>query len=50
MRPNDHAELKSHGRLLDDMCKFYGGASHVMKHAVSSIDRIEAELEGFRDD
>jgi hypothetical protein len=50
VRPDDHASLKAHQQLLTDMGGFYDGAAHVMGDAAMALNRIEAELEGFRDD
>ena len=47
---DDYEEYESHTSLLTDMTQFYESASSVMKETTSGLNRVEAELEEFRDD
>ena len=48
--PDDHAELKSHKVLLNEMVKFYESSSNVMKETTAALNHVEAELTELRDD
>jgi hypothetical protein len=49
-RPDDWERYKSHRTLLEDITKFYKSASYVVEHTTAALNRMEAELEEFRDD
>ncbi|KAK4169661.1 hypothetical protein QBC43DRAFT_306494 [Cladorrhinum sp. PSN259] len=49
-RPDDHARLKSHEKLLVDMTHFYKDSSSVMEKTTVALNQIDADLGGFRDD
>ena len=49
-RPNDYEEYKSHLTLLQDMTQLYDNARHVVIHTTAALNRMEAEINEFRDD
>ena len=49
-RPDDHELLRSHKRLLTDISDFYQSSSSVMRETTGALNRVEAELEEFRED
>ena len=47
---DDYEQHRSHSALLTEMTEFYESSSSVMKETTAALNRIEAELGGFRDD
>lgn len=47
---NDYKAHHSHSKLLTDMARFYQMSATVMKETYDGLNRVDAELEEFRDD
>jgi hypothetical protein len=48
--PDEYETFKSHTTLLQDLFEFYTGASTVVEQTTGALNRIEAELNEFRDE
>lgn len=46
---DDYAEYQSHKKLLEDLMAFYNAAGETMKNTISALNRVDAELDEFRD-